>query len=91
MVIVFNSNHKQPIFPSWLERNFKVGEPDHVWARDIAYIWTQEGGLHLVVVIDLYSRKVVGCSLGKRLTVALVCDAQSMAIWERRPYCFSAH
>lgn len=80
-----NSNHKQPVFPNRLERNFEAEGPNQVWAGDITYIWTQEGWLYLAVVIDLYSRKVVGWSLGKRLTSILVCDALHMAIWARRP------
>jgi transposase InsO family protein len=56
-----------------------------VWVGDITYLWTQQGWLYLAVVIDLYSRKVVGWSMGKRLTSSLVCDALRMALWRRRP------
>ena len=59
--------------------------PDHVYAGDITYVWTQQGWLYLAVVIDLYSRKVVGWSMGRRLKSALVCDALQMALWRRRP------
>ena len=48
------------------------------------YIWTQEGWLYLATVIDLYSRRVVGWSMGSRMTAQLVCDALRMAIWRRR-------
>ena len=52
---------------------------------DITYLWTQEGWLYLAVVIDLYSRKVVGWSIGSRMKAQLVCDALSMAVWQRKP------
>ena len=48
-------------------------------------MWTQQGWLYLAVVIDLYARKVVGWSMGRRLSSTLVCDALQMALWRRRP------
>ena len=80
-----NSDHRQPVFENRLERAFAVDGPDHVYAGDITYVWTQQGWLYLAVVIDLYSRKVVGWSMGRRLKSALVCDALQMALWRRRP------
>jgi transposase InsO family protein len=79
-----NSNHKLPLFENSLQR-FDVGQPNKVFASDITYIWTQEGWLYLAVVIDLYSRKVVGRSMSNRMTAQLVYDALTMAIWLRRP------
>jgi len=83
--ITTNSNHNKPVFENLLNRQFCVDQPDRVYASDITYIWTQEGWLYLDVVIDLYSRKVVGWSMGTRMTAQLVCDALTMAIWQRRP------
>ena len=83
--VTTNSNHKLPLFDNLLERAFDVFEADQVYASDITYIWTQEGWLYLAVVIDLYSRKVVGWSMGSRMKAQLVCDALIMAIWLRRP------
>lgn len=80
-----NSHHRQPVFENRLERDFSVNAPDHVYAGDITYVWTQQGWLYLAVVIDLYSRKVVGWSMGRHLTSSLVCDALQMALWRRRP------
>jgi len=80
-----NSNHRQPVFENCLERDFAADAPNHVYAGDISYVWTQQGWLYLAVVIDLYSRKVVGWSMGRRLTSTLVCDALQMALWRRRP------
>lgn len=83
--VTTNSNHRQAVFENRLKRNFAVSKPDQVWAGDITYVWTQEGWLYLAVVIDLYSRKVVGWSMGRRINSALVCDALKMALWRRRP------
>jgi transposase InsO family protein len=83
--VTTNSNHKQPVFDNLLERQFDVPQPDQVYASDITYIWTQEGWLYLAVVIDLCSRKVVGWSMGSRMNAQLVCDALTMALWQRRP------
>lgn len=55
------------------------------WIGDITYIWTEEGWMYLAVVIDLYSRRVVGWSINKRMTKQLVMDAILMAIWRRKP------
>jgi transposase InsO family protein len=83
--VTTNSNHKQPVFENVLDRKFDVEAPNQVYAGDITYLWTQEGWLYLAVIIDLYSRKVVGWSMGSRMRAQLVCDALRMAIWQRRP------
>ena len=58
-----DSNHKLPIAPNILNRNFKVDLPNKVFVGDITYIYTKQGWLYLAVVIDLFSRKVVGWAL----------------------------
>ena len=83
--VTTNSNHKLPLFDNVLGRQFDVAKPDQVYVGDITYVWTQEGWLYLAVVIDLFSRKVVGWSMGSRMKAQLVCDALTMAIWQRRP------
>ena len=83
--VTTNSDHKQPVFDNLLKREFDVAQPDRAYVADITYIWTQEGWLYLAVVIDLFSRKVVGWSIGSRMKAQLVCDALTMAIWQRRP------
>jgi putative transposase len=80
-----DSKHKLPVAPNVLDRNFVVSQPDAAYCSDITYIWTTEGWLYLAVVIDLYSRKVVGWSLKNRMTKELVINALQMAIWRRRP------
>jgi putative transposase len=83
--VTTNSQHSQPVFNNLLNRQFEVDQPNRVYASDVAYIWTQEGWLYLAVVLDLYSRKVVGWSMSSRMQAQLVCDALTMAIWQRRP------
>lgn len=68
-----------------LERNFNRDEPNRAWVGDITYIWTSEGWLYLSTVIDLYSRKIVGWSLGKRITADLVVRSLKSAIKTRKP------
>lgn len=80
-----DSNHKKPLFDNVLDRRFEFNQPDQAYVSDITYIWTQEGWLYLAVVIDLFSRKIVGWSIASRMTATLVCDALMMAIWQRRP------
>lgn len=80
-----DSRHGHPVAPDLLQRNFTPGEPNRVWAADITYIWTREGWLYLAVVMDLYSRGIVGWSMGDRLTSPLVCQALRMALQRRRP------
>ncbi len=80
-----NSKHTMPVAPNLLQRQFAAQTRDLVWVGDITYIWTTEGWLYLAVVIDLYSRRVVGWSINKRMTKQLVIDALLMAIWRRKP------
>ena len=83
--VTTNSNHKQPVFDNLVQREFAVPQLDQVYASDVTYIWTQEGWLYLAVVIDLCSRKIVGWSMGAQMKAQLVCDALTMALWQRRP------
>lgn len=83
--VTTNSNHKQLVFENKLNRQFTMEEPNQAYASDITYIWTQEGWLYLAVVIDLFSRKVIGWSMSSRMKAELACDALKMALWQRRP------
>tara|TARA_B110000503_G_scaffold107908_1_gene161236 strand:+ start:458 stop:1384 length:927 start_codon:yes stop_codon:yes gene_type:complete len=78
-----NSNHKLRIFPNLLERNFKVNAPNMVWVSDITYIPTDEGWLYLATVIDLFSRKLIGYTMSRRMTKDLVISALSKALTAR--------
>ncbi|EEH67446.1 IS1236 transposase protein 2 [Acinetobacter haemolyticus] len=70
-----------------LERQFNPAQPNQRWVTDITYIRTHEGWLYLAVVIDLFSRLVVGWSMKSRMTTDLVLDALLMALWRRKPKC----
>ena len=73
------------VAPNRLQRQFTVSSPDQAWVTDITYLRTWQGWLYLAVVIDLYSRKVVGWSMKPTLARELVVDALLMAIWRRKP------
>jgi hypothetical protein len=66
-----------------LARDFVAGKPNEKWATDITYIWTAEGWLYLAVVLDLYSRRIVGWSTAEHMETSLCLDALSMAIKSR--------
>jgi putative transposase len=80
-----DSNHSLPVAPNLLERRFDVDRPNAVWVSDITYLWTRQGWMYLAVIIDLYSRRVVGWSLRERMTAELVCEALDAAVRARRP------
>ncbi len=79
-----NSNHKLPVAPNLLQQNFSANRPNEKWVSDITYVWTEEGWLYLAVVMDLYSRMVVGWAMSERMTSQLVKDALQMGIWRRK-------
>jgi len=83
--VTTNSDHKLPVFNNFLNSEFDVALADQTYVADITYILVPKGWLHLVVVINLYSRKVFGLIIGSRIKVQLVCDAKTMAICQRRP------
>ena len=80
-----DSRHELPIAPNRLNRNFAVAAPNQAWTGDITYIPTEEGWLFLAVVIDLFSRRVVGWSLQPDMRRDLVIDALEMAWFQRSP------
>jgi putative transposase len=79
------SQHRFPVAANTLERAFTVEAPNRVWAGDITYVWTLEGWLYLAVLLDLYSRRVVGWAMSQRLTVELTEQALTMALAKRVP------
>ena len=87
-----NSNHSLPVAPNLLQQDFSAMRPNQKWVSDITYIGTDEGWLYLAVVLDLYSRIVVGWSMSERMTATLVCDALKMAVFRRhRPHGVIVH
>ena len=83
--VTTDSKHHLPIAPNVLNRQFTPAKPDCNYAGDITYIPTQEGWLYLAVVIDLFSRRVVGWSMADSMRAELVNDALLMALWQRKP------
>ena len=66
-----------------IEQNFTALAPNQKWVSDLTYVWTDEGWLYLAVIMDLYSRAIIGWSMGKRMTQQLMCDALIMALFRR--------
>ena len=79
------SNHRYPVSPNLIQGCFQVAKPNLVWVSDITYIKTMEGWLYLAVIVDLYSRKVVGWSLARNMAAKMVKEALLMAIGRRKP------
>lgn len=80
-----DSRHAFAVAPNVLERDFTATEPDQKWACDITYIPTEEGWLYLAVVEDLFSRRIVGLSMGVTLEARLVTEALHLALVRRQP------
>jgi len=83
--VTTDSKHDRPVAENHLDRQFDPTAPNTRWGADITYIWTQEGWLYLAVVLDLYSRRVVGWSMQKAMDRTLVLDALQMALKNRKP------
>ncbi len=82
---VFYPGSERNTAPNTLNREFLVPESDQVWVTDFTNIRTKEGWLYVTVVVDLFSRLIVGWSMRSRATAESVIDALLMAIWRRRP------
>ncbi len=78
-------HEKNMIAANLLDRQFSAPAPNRKWAADFTYVWTAEGWLLVAVVLDLYSRRVVGWSMQAQMTAQWVIDAMLMAIWRRGP------
>jgi len=81
----YKSGKPSNVVPDQLGQNFEFHNPDEAWVTDITYIRTYEGWLYLAVVMDLYSRKIVGWSMKSTLHKEIVLDALLMAVWRRKP------
>jgi len=80
-----NSKHNNPIYENILNQRFVVPEINKVWVSDITYIWTQEVWLYLCVIIDLYSRKIIGLAMSNKIDTGFVIKAFLMAWTQRKP------
>ncbi|ELP2191136.1 IS3 family transposase [Salmonella enterica subsp. enterica serovar Champaign] len=76
--------HDLPVSENLLKQDFYASGPNQKWVGDITYLRTGEGWLYLAVVIDLWSRSVIGWSMSSRMTAQLACDALQMALWRRK-------
>ena len=83
--ITTKSDHRYPASPNLIRGCFRTEKPNLVWVSDITYIKTMEGWLYLAVIMDLYSRKIVGWSVARNMAVKMVKEALLMAIGRRQP------
>jgi len=83
--VTTDSNHSFNIAPNLLDRKFTASGPNQKWAGDITYIWTSEGWLYLAVILDLYSRRIIGWAASNRMKRDLVIRALEMAVALRQP------
>ena len=83
--VTTDSRHSFPVAPNVLNRQFDVEQANRVWTADITYVWTLEGWMYLAIVMDLFSRRIVGWAMDKRMKAQLTHDALAMAYWIRKP------
>lgn len=81
--VTTDSNHKLPIAKDHVKRDFTTSAPNQLWVTDITYLYTREGWLYLAVIMDVFSRMIVGWSMKDRLTQGLVLEALDMAVKNR--------
>ena len=81
--VTTDSKHNLPVAENILNRDFTASSPNQKWAGDISYVWTNEGWMYLAVIIDLYSRSVIGWAMEPTMTRQLVCNALMMALRHR--------
>lgn len=82
--VTTDSNHRHSVFSNVLNRDFNATGINQKWFSDITYVYTESGWMYLAVVIDVYSRAVIGWSMDKRMKKQLVCDALMMALFKRK-------
>lgn len=82
--VTTDSNHHKPIYENILSREFSAKQPNQRWVSDLTYIHTNEGWLYLAVIMDLFSRKIIGWSMSHRMKDTIVIDALKMALFRRK-------
>ncbi len=80
-----DSNHRLPVPENVLDREFTASKPNEKWVMDLTHVPTREGWLFLALVVDLFSRQIVGWAMGATMTSRLVVDALAMAVSRRGP------
>jgi transposase InsO family protein len=83
--VTSKSKHSLPVAENLVKRNFTAAGPNQLWASDITYVWTGEGWLYLLAIMDVYSRQIVGWSMSNRLTQDLAIQGLRQALLRRRP------
>ena len=83
--VTTNSKHNYPVWPNVLNRNFVARKPNAVWVSDITYVWTFEGWLYVAMILDLFSRGIVGLAMDKTIADTLITQAMRQAILRRNP------
>jgi transposase InsO family protein len=83
--VVSNIKHKCSVYPNLLNQDFRASAPNKVWVSDISFIWTQEGWVYLAIVLDLYSRAIVGWALADHISQSLITQAFLKAYCTRQP------
>jgi putative transposase len=78
-------DEKQPLAPDLVKREFKADGPNQLWVADMTYVPTWAGFIYLAVVLDVWSRRIVGWAIGEQMTAALVLTALNMALQQRKP------
>lgn len=86
-----DSDHGGPVAPNLLDQDFTTTAPNQKWGVDISYVWTNEGWLYLAIVLDLFSRRIVGWSVSDRMKKDLALTALKRAIAVRRPSNYLLH
>jgi len=84
-VVTTDSRHTRPVAENRLDRQFATQQPNTCWAADFTYVWTQQGWLYLAVVLDLFSRRVVGWAMQTTMQRSLVVSARQNALAIRQP------
>lgn len=82
--VTTDSKHDLPVAPNLVEKDFSAAAPNRLWVSDITYIWTLEGWLYLAVILDVFSRQIVGWSMSQRMTQDLVLNALKSALGRRK-------
>lgn len=83
--VTTDSHHNEAISPNTLNRNFDISAPNKVWTTDITYVWTLEGWVYVAIVMELFSRQIVGWAIDDHMRTSLCTRALQMAFWRRKP------
>lgn len=85
--VTTKSKHSLPVAENRVKGNFTAAAPNRLWASDITYVWTAEGWLYLLAILDVFNRRIVGWSMSNRLTQDLAVNALQQAVGRRKPAC----